>query len=89
MKCNVIFVSQKQYLKLISNFTIFESLLFEGYSCKRFQTLYILINFEVVFLVILFISQFGHFLTLIPSPLINFTVVKLLLFTLCWPPVPL
>ena len=24
---------------LISNFTIFESLLFEGYSCKRLQTL--------------------------------------------------
>jgi hypothetical protein len=25
---------------LISNFTIFKSLLFEGYSCKRLQTLY-------------------------------------------------
>jgi hypothetical protein len=42
---------------LISNFTIFESLLFEGYSCKRLQTLCTL--------------NLGT-LTLVPSPLINF-----------------
>jgi hypothetical protein len=37
MKCIVI---KQSFNLLISNFTIFESLLFEGYSCKRLQTLY-------------------------------------------------
>ena len=34
--------SQKQEITIhfIVNITIFESLLFEGYSCKRLQTLY-------------------------------------------------
>ena len=43
MKCTVIFVfgdARPQNSLVISNFTIFESLLFEGYSCKRLQTLY-------------------------------------------------
>ena len=45
MKCIVIFVfgdarPKNNLLTLISNFTIFESLLFEGYSCKRLQILY-------------------------------------------------
>jgi hypothetical protein len=60
MKCTVIFVlgdARPKNNLLISNFTIFESLLFEGYSCKRLQTLYTYrTNFEVVFLVIWFIS---------------------------------
>jgi hypothetical protein len=43
MKCTVIFVlgdARPKNSLVISNFTIFESLLFEGYSCKRLQTLY-------------------------------------------------
>jgi hypothetical protein len=43
MKCTVIFVlgdARPTNNLLISNFIIFESLLFEGYSCKRLQTLY-------------------------------------------------
>ena len=33
-------ISFRKSRYLINNFTIFESLLFEGYSCKRHQTLY-------------------------------------------------
>ena len=56
MYCNFCFWDTRPKNNLLSsNFTIFESLLFEGYSCKRLQTLY-LTNFEVVFLVIWFIS---------------------------------
>jgi hypothetical protein len=43
MKCTVIFVFGDARPKnnfLISNLTIFERLLFEGYSSKRFQILY-------------------------------------------------
>jgi hypothetical protein len=55
MKCTVIFVfgdARPKNNLLVRNFTIFESLLFEGYLRKCLQTLYILTNFEVVFLVI-------------------------------------
>jgi hypothetical protein len=43
MKCTIIFVfgdARPKNNLLVSNFTIFESLLFEGHSCKRLQTLY-------------------------------------------------
>jgi hypothetical protein len=41
MYCNLCFWDARPKKNLlISNFTIFESLLFEGYSCKRLQTLY-------------------------------------------------
>ena len=41
MYCNLCFWDTRPKNNLlISNFTIFESLLFEGYSCKRLQTLY-------------------------------------------------
>ena len=41
MYCNFCFWDARPKNNLlISNFAIFESLLFEGYSCKRLQTLY-------------------------------------------------
>jgi hypothetical protein len=68
----------KNTAHVIVNIAIFERLLFEEYSCKSLQTLYTYTNFEVVFLVI----GIGHFLTLVPSPLINFGMGNVQLF--CW-----
>ena len=77
MKCTVIFVLGDACPK---NSLLIESLLFEGYSCKRLQTNCMLTNFEVVFLVIWY--SFGHFLTLVPSSLINFGMANTYVFFL-------
>ena len=58
MKCTVIFVfgdARRKNNLLISDFTIFESLLLEGFHANVFK-LCMRTSFEVVFLVIWFIS---------------------------------
>jgi hypothetical protein len=66
-KCIVIFVNFCQ--SVISQFS--KAYYSKGIHANVFK-LCIPTNFEVVFLVIWSISEFGHFLTLVPSPRINF-----------------